>query len=87
MHFALSKWCYIHKKQFGVYCGFLQNSRKYGLGSLRKTPTEGISPLGPGHTSGQLALNPTTKPTNLSHLLQRQEQVWHSLLHALEKVA
>ena len=24
--------------------GFLRNSRKYGLGSLRKTPTEGIPP-------------------------------------------
>ena len=30
--------------------------RKYGLGSLRKTPTEGILPTGPGPTSGQLAL-------------------------------
>ena len=26
----------------GVFRCFLQNSRKYGLGSLRKTPTEGI---------------------------------------------
>ena len=28
---------------FGVLRGFLRNSRKYGLGSLRKTPTEGTS--------------------------------------------
>ena len=32
------------------------NSRKYGLGSLRKTPTEGTPPTDPGLTSGQLAL-------------------------------
>ena len=25
---------------------FLRNSRKYGLGSLRKTPTEGTQPIG-----------------------------------------
>ena len=31
-------------------------SRKYGLGSLRKTPTEDIPPIGPGPTCGQLAL-------------------------------
>ena len=28
--------------------GFLRNSRKYGLGSLRKTPTEGTPPIGLG---------------------------------------
>ena len=33
---------------FGVFRGFLQKSRKYGLGSLRKTPTEGIPPIGLG---------------------------------------
>ena len=37
---------------------FLRNSRKYGLRSLRKTPPmEGPLPIGPGSTSGQLALN------------------------------
>ena len=30
------------------YSGFLLNLRKYGLGSLRKTPTEGIPPIGLG---------------------------------------
>ena len=37
-------------------CGFLLNFRKYGLGSLRKTPAEGTPPTGPGATSGQLVL-------------------------------
>ena len=44
--------------------GFLRNSRKYGQGFLRKTPTEGTAPKGPGPTIGQLALNlqPTNQP-------------------------
>ena len=51
---------------FGVFRGFLRNSGKYGLGSLRKTPTEGTPPIGPGPTSGQLILN--QQPTNrVSH--------------------
>ena len=33
---------------FGVFRGFLRNSRKYGLGSLRKTPTEGTQLIGLG---------------------------------------
>ena len=33
---------------------FLWLSCKYGLGSLRKTSTEGIPPIVPGPTSGQL---------------------------------
>ena len=41
---------------FGVSRGFLRNSHKYGLGSLRKTPTEGNPPIVPGPTSGQLDL-------------------------------
>ena len=40
----------------------LRNSRKYRLGSLRKNPTEGKSPLGPGPTCGLLTLS--QKPTN-----------------------
>ena len=47
---------------FGVFGGFLRNSHKYGLGSLRKTPMAGTLPTGPGLTSGQLAL--TLQPTN-----------------------
>ena len=35
---------------------YLQNSHKYGLGSLRETPKEGTPPAGPGPISGQLAL-------------------------------
>ena len=30
------------------HSGFLRNSRKYGLGSLKKTPTEGNPPIGLG---------------------------------------
>ena len=48
---------------FGVFRGFLRNSLKYGLGSHRKTPTEGIPHIGPGPTSEQLALKPTSQPT------------------------
>ena len=33
---------------FGVFPGFLRMSRKFGLGSLRKTLTEDISPIVPG---------------------------------------
>ena len=46
----------------GVFPGFLQNSRKYGLGSLRKTPTEGIPPigLGPSWTIGLKSYNQST---------------------------
>ena len=36
--------------------GFLQNLREYGLGYLKKNPTEGIRPSGPGPPSEQLAL-------------------------------
>ena len=48
---------------FGVFRGFLRNSCEYGVGSFRKTPTEGTPPIGPGPTSGQLALtyNPTLR--------------------------
>ena len=31
---------------FGVFRGFLRNTRKYGLGFIRKTPTEGTAPFG-----------------------------------------
>ena len=43
---------------------FLRNSRKYGLGSVRKTPTEGTPPIDPGPIIGQLAFN--LQPTNQS---------------------
>ena len=36
---------------------FLRNSRKYRLGSLRKTPHGSHTPIGPGPTSGRLAFN------------------------------
>ena len=41
---------------FGVFRGFLRNSRKYGLGSLRKYPTEHSLSTRPGSTSGHFAL-------------------------------
>ena len=48
---------------FGVFRGFLRNSRKYGIGSLRKTPAEGTPPigLGPYETIG---LTTNNQPTN-----------------------
>ena len=56
---------------FGVFHGFLWNSRKYGLGYHRKTLTEGTSPKIPGPTSRQLALilqpNPLTRVCNSNH--------------------
>ena len=41
---------------------YQRNSLKYGLGSLRMTPTVGTHSIGPGPTSGQLALKPATQP-------------------------
>ena len=43
-------------------CFFFRNSRKYGLGSLKNSLTEGIPPTGPCPRCGQLALSlqPTT---------------------------
>ena len=55
-----------HKKDdFIVFFidGFLRNSRKYGLGSLWKTPTDGTVPTSPGPTSGQLSLILLSNPT------------------------
>ena len=37
-------------------CGNQRAISKYELGSLRKTPMEGIAPIGQGLTSGKLAL-------------------------------
>ena len=42
---------------FGDFRSFLRSSRKYGLGCLRKTPTEGAPPVVPGPTSRQLDSN------------------------------
>ena len=41
---------------FGDLSGFLQNSRKQGLGSLRKAPMQDILPVCLGFTPEQLAL-------------------------------
>ena len=56
----------LSNQPFRVFRGFLRNSRKYGLGSLRKIPTEDNPPIvGPGSTSKKLPLQPTTnQPTN-----------------------
>ena len=50
-----SRACRLSQLKFSH--GLFQNSGKYGLGSLRKTPTEGNFPIRPGATSRQLALN------------------------------
>ena len=54
---------------FGVFLCFLRNPRKYKLGSLRKTPTEGTLPMGPGHTSRELTL--ALKPTNQPKIVKK----------------
>ena len=61
-HFLRTQWrvqttVALVDQAFGVIRGFLRNSRKYGLGSLRKTPTKDTPPMDPGPTSGQLASN------------------------------
>ena len=56
-------------RSFGVFRGFLQNLRKYGLRSLRKTPTEGTIPVGPGPTSEQLALHLQPTIIRKNHLM------------------
>ena len=47
--------------------GFLRNSRKYGLGSLRKTPHGGHSTYRPRSLMRQSALTPTTNQPWFSH--------------------
>ena len=47
---------------FRVFHGFLRNLCKYGLGSLRKTPTEGTPNIVPDPTSRQL--DSILQPTN-----------------------
>ena len=44
--------------------------RKYGLGSLSKTRTEGTPPVGPDPTSGKLVLNlrPNANPRRLRQI-------------------
>ena len=50
-----------------VYC--------YGLGSLRKTPKEGTSHIGPGPTSGQLAFNLQPTGNLLMKLLEEFKNI------------
>ena len=55
-------------QSFGVFSRFFRNSRKCGLGFLRKTLVEGTPHVGPGPTCGQLALIPQPNPTRRSKL-------------------
>ena len=57
----LGRACRLSRSEFSVV--FLRNLRKNELGSLRKTPTEGSPPIGPGPTSGHLALSLQPKLT------------------------
>ena len=50
---------------YGVSRGFLRNSRKYGSGSLRNTPAEGIPPIVPSHKR-TIGIKPT-----ITHFLSR----------------
>ena len=54
-------------KPFGVFGVFLRNSRKYGLGALRKTPHGGHPTYWPRSLVRQSAINPTTnnQPTKV----------------------
>ena len=63
---------YLSTQPFGDFCSFLQNSRKYALRSLRKTSTEGTTPIGSGPTSGQFALN-TNNNSDQEVLLSNQK--------------
>ena len=63
----MNYWLYLFhflndNDHFFLSSNFLRNSRKYELGSLRMTPTEGMPPIGPDPTSGQLALNLQPNP-------------------------
>ena len=54
-------------KPFGVFRGFLRNSRKYGLGSLTKTPHGGHSTYSPRSHKRTIGHKSTTnQPTNIS---------------------
>ena len=55
------RYCRPSRSEFTMVCFW--NSRKYELGSLRKTPAEGIPPKIPGLTNGQLDSN--QQPTDL----------------------
>ena len=52
------------RQSYRDFHDFLRNSGKYGLGSLRMTPTEDTPPKVPGPTSGLLDsyLQPTNQP-------------------------
>ena len=60
---------------FGVFRGFLRNSRKCGLGSLIKTPTEGIPSIVPDLTSEQFDLN--IQPINQPTLSMKKRKKWY----------
>ena len=47
---------------------FSETRVKYGLGSLRKTPTEDIPLVIPGPTSGRLDSKPTTKQPTQTYI-------------------
>ena len=53
----------ISRYRFGVFRGFLRNSHKYGLGSLRKTPPPWRALLcRPKYHMWAMGLNPITQP-------------------------
>ena len=65
---------------FIIICGFLQNSRKYRLGSLRKIPAEGTPSivLGPQINQSDLHLQPN--PTHNFFFLHRFQNIYGRLL-------
>ena len=57
-----------------MFRGFLRNSRKYGLGSLRKIPSEGIPPIIPDPTSGQLDLSLQQQQLSIHHFEEKPKK-------------
>ena len=55
---------FVHSRYWGLLIFY---SRKYGLESLRKTPTKGIPPVGPDPISALIGFNPT--PPTLPNIL------------------
>ena len=67
----------------GFLC-FLRNSRKYWLGSLKKTPTAGTPPVNPSPACWQLAIILTTKQP--SFYSTEQVKIMHLDLSYLSKL-
>ena len=67
----LGRACRYSSSEFSVFF----SKRKYGLGSLRKTPSHrGHPSVDPGPTCGQLTLTLQRKPTKELYLKEKKKQ-------------